>query len=192
MKNKWIATVLVGVLAVSMSGCASKEPSVDAEQLTMLQTQVQELQDKAEIKELVDSFSNLADQKDADTQALLFTEDGQVVISFNGQENVIEGREQIAEVFGGVVNGMDALYHMNGQLDVEVNGDTATGTAYCRVALVNTTDGVTTITDEAVIYNDEYVKQDDKWLISRRTSNFIFMDGHEMGGLDASNGNNAD
>lgn len=181
MKKKFFTGLFAVAMVLSLAACGnSTAPEAANEELAAVQTQVQELQDKAAIRELVDEFSNLADEKDADSQALLFTEDAQVVISFGGQENVIEGRDQIAQVFGGVVNSMDALYHMNGQVSIDLNGDTATGTVYCRVALINSADGTATLTDEAVTYQDEYVKQDGQWLISRRVSDFVFTDGHEM------------
>lgn len=182
MKKKFLTALLAAMMVLGLAACgnsAAPETAV-SEELAAVQAQVQEFQDKAAIRELVDEFSNLADEKDADSQALLFTEDAQVVISFGGQENVIEGREQIAQVFGGVVNSMDALYHMNGQVSIDLNGDTATGTVYCRVALISSMDGTTMLTDEAVTYQDEYVKENGEWLISRRVSNFVFTDGHEM------------
>ena len=181
MKKRMGTALIAGMLLLGLTACGSStEELASSADLESLQAQVQELQDQADIKALSDQFSNLADAQDAQTQALLFTEDAQVVIRFGGQENVLDGREQIAEVFGGVITGMDALYHMNGQTTIEVDGGTATGTVYCRVALVNTADGVTTLTDEAVTYEDEYVRQDGQWLISKRISNFIFTDGHEM------------
>ena len=48
---------------------------------------------------------------------------------------------------------------------------------YCRVVLVDENEeGIVMETDEGVIYYDEYVKQDGKWLISKRNSNFIYQD----------------
>lgn len=182
-KMKMVSIILAGIMAISLTACAGSTEMQDTPsnaEFEALSNRVQELEDKAAILELVDAFSNLADEKDAESQALLFTEDAEVTINFGGQQNVITGREEIAQVFGGVVGGMDALYHMNGQVSIDLDGDTATGTVYCRVALLNTVDGVTTLSDEAVTYQDTYVKQDGEWLISSRISNFVFVDGHEM------------
>ena len=49
------------------------------------------------------------------------------------------------------------------------------------VLLVNTNDeGGTMLKEEAVIYNDGYVKENGQWFISKRASNFVIMDSREM------------
>lgn len=180
MKKKMALLITVGLIGLSLMGCSQSQSNDTAAKINALETTVQEMQDKEEIRLLVDQFSNLADEKDASAQAELFTDDAQVIISFGGQENVINGKDAIAETFGGVLSSMEALYHMNGQIDIKLDGDTATGTVYCRVALINNNDETRNLTDEAVYYNDEYVRQNGKWLISKRTSNFVFTDSHEM------------
>ena len=178
MKKKTVLFITAGLLMLCIAGCG--QGGISSDKITELEATVTEMQDKAEIRALVDDFSNLADAKDAETQAQLFTEDAQVIISFNGQENVIDGRDAIAETFSGVLNNTEALYHMNGQVDIDVSGDSATGLVYCRVALINSNEGVRTLTDEAVWYEDEYVKENGKWLIAKRTSHFVFTDSHEL------------
>lgn len=59
-----------------------------------LQTRVSELENRQQLKNLVDTFSVLADVKDTDTQGLLFTEDGAMKTMQNGVEVFsIDGRE---------------------------------------------------------------------------------------------------
>ena len=62
-----------------------------------LQSRIDALENRQGLKNLVDTFSVLADVKDTDTQGLLFTEDGsmktvangQVVFSIDGRQNIV-------------------------------------------------------------------------------------------------------
>lgn len=129
---------------------------------------------KMAIKEVVDIFSNLADTKEVDKQVLLFTEDGVVESITNGQSNVLKGRDQLKQVFSGFLANFHTVYHQNGQQTIdELTENTAKATSYCQVILVGEQDGIDTKTTLYTIYNDEFVKQDGKWLIKHRTSNFI-------------------
>ena len=62
------------------------------------------------------------------------------------------------------------VYHLNGQQTVEIKGDNATGISYCFVTLIG--DGKKN--QDSVRYNDTYVKQNGKWLIKKRVSDFMF------------------
>jgi hypothetical protein len=65
---------------------------------------------------------------------------------------------------------------MNGQHVVAVDGDTATGIAYCQVGLVSDEDGQEFVTDSSIRYDDEYVRSNGHWQISKRTSHFSIND----------------
>src|SRR5688572_26132923 len=97
-----------------------------------LRARTQRLEDQAALKHLVDTFSNLADVKDIDRQVLLFTEDA-TVESRTGDApgNPLKGRKQIGETFRAFLAGFETVYHINGQQTVSIQGDKATGTAYC-------------------------------------------------------------
>lgn len=140
-----------------------------------------ELRDRMELKELVDVFSVLADKKNVETQVLLFTEDA-TVDSYRGDTLVssIKGRENLAQGFGAFLALFDTVYHINGQQTVRIDGDRATGTAYCQVVLIGMQDGRRMMTTQGVTYDDEYVRLDGKWLIAKRTSHFVWTDAHEV------------
>lgn len=183
--KKLAGIMIAGALALSMSGCsASNEEAMENlnAAVARLETQLQEARDKEEIRNLVNQFSNLADEKDPAAQMELFTPDAEIIITMNGESRTMD-YAQAEEAFTRVLTNTDSLYHMNGQVSLEVNGDTAAGTVYCRVVLVDENEeGVVMETDEGVIYHDDYVKQDGKWLISRRNSNFIYQDVKPLSG----------
>ena len=139
---------------------------------------MQELMDRAELKDLVDTFSNLADVKDAASQGDLFLPDGwlEFQMGFDGEINKIEGREALVQAFAATINPCKAVYHINGQHSVTIKGDEAEGVAYCTATLVNDAEGKDIITTNYVRYSDLYVKMDRKWYIKRRRTTFLISD----------------
>ncbi|MFG6336464.1 MAG: nuclear transport factor 2 family protein [Lachnospiraceae bacterium] len=138
---------------------------------------------KIELRELVDTFSNLADIKDAKSQGELFLPDG--VLEFQiGTDEVqkIEGREALVQAFAATINPCKAVYHISGQQTVTVNEDVteAQGTAYCQAVLVNEENGKDVITTNHVRYTDAYVKADGRWYIKRRRTTFLITDKRVM------------
>jgi ketosteroid isomerase-like protein len=157
--------------------------------LTMAQTsndgnlaqRIQQLEDRAALKMLVDTFSNLADRKDVQRQVLLFTEDASVESITDGKPSTpLKGREQIGKAFAAYLANFDTVYHINGQQTVDVRGDTAMGTVYCLVVLIGTENGRRIKNTSGVTYNDEYARRGNTWLISKRVSHFTWRDREEM------------
>lgn len=148
-----------------------------------LRTRIQRLEDQAALKNLVDTFSNLADVKDVDRQVLLFTEDA-TVESRTGDApgSPLKGRKQIGDTFRSFLAGFETVYHINGQQTVNIQGDSATGTAYCLVVLIRRENDTITKMTVGVRYADEYVRRNGTWLISKRVSNFMWRDTEPMGG----------
>ena len=140
------------------------------------------IEDKMALKELVDTFSNLADQKDTDKQTLLFTENGIVETLVNGQPaGALEGRKQIGDTFGSFLKNFEVVYHSNGQQTVTLNGDKATGTSYCFVVLIGNENGKRMKTSMGVYYYDQFVREGGRWLIAKRQSTFAWRDHSEVG-----------
>jgi hypothetical protein len=88
----------------------------------------------------------------------------------------ISGTKQLEEVFTSFTANVKRSFHMNGQQVVKIDGDTATGIAYCQVKLVSEEDGKEVITDSSIRYDDEYVRQNGTWLIKTRISHFSIND----------------
>ena len=128
------------------------------------------IEDVLALKKLVDTFSNLADVKDTKSQMDLFTEDAEVISKTANQTFHTKGKKEIEKSFADYLALFDIVYHLNGQQTVDINGDQATGTSYCFVTLI----GKGKMNKSGVRYNDTYVKQNGKWLIKKRESNFTF------------------
>ena len=127
------------------------------------------------LKELVDTFSILADQKDGIAQEPLFTKDAVVENYSDGKlMTSLKGRENIGKAFDDFLKTQDVVYHINGQQVVDIKGNTATGTSYCYVVLISTQNGKQVKRSGGVRYHDEYVKQDGKWLIQKRKADFVW------------------
>lgn len=143
-----------------------------------LEERILELENKAALKNLVDTFSILADVKDAHAQTFLFTENATVETFRNGEKIThLEGRQEIGEVFGNFLSNFKTVYHFNGQHSVTINENKATGILYCLTTLITEDNEKTTF---GIHYNDAYVFENGKWLIAKRTSNF---DWTELGPL---------
>lgn len=142
---------------------------------------IKELEDRALLKELVDTVSILADKKDVHSQVQLFSEDA-ISETFAGGMSVLKlkGRKEMEEAFGDFLKDFETVYHFNGQQIVTVNGDNATGMCYCLVTLIGIEDGKKMKTTIGVIYQDDFVRENNSWLIAKRIGNFDWQEKCEV------------
>jgi len=139
------------------------------------------IEDKMAIKYVVDEFSNLADTKEIDKQVLLFTENGVVQSISKGQPSTpLKGREQLKQAFSAFLSNFHTVYHQNGQQTINLQGHTADAVSYCRVILVGKQNEKEMKTTLYTIYKDVFVKENGKWLIKHRTSNFVHREVEEV------------
>lgn len=147
-----------------------------------LEASIQTLIDRQALKDLVDTFSNLADEKRVDDQMALFTEDAQVLTYLDGQLFAdAQGRAHICKVFSDYLANFHTVYHLNGQHTVTLHGDTASAINYCHVVLVGHQNGKNMMHTHGVRYLDDYVKQGSQWFIRKRVANFMVSDSRELG-----------
>jgi hypothetical protein len=152
-----------------------------AQNMKDLTIKINEIEDRMAIKNLVDTFSILADQKDIQKQVLLFTENATVTSIVQGKTGTpLIGRKQIGDAFAAYLNLFETVYHINGQQTVTLNGDNASGISYCLVTLIGLENGKKMKTTSGVYYHDEYIKQNDHWLIAKRTSTFAWQEKNEI------------
>jgi hypothetical protein len=148
---------------------------------TNLEKRIEELENVRTLRELVDTFSIWADKKEVWKQTELFTKDATVESYANGVlVSSLKGTKQIGEAFEAFLANFETVYHINGQHVVEISGDKAEGTLYCRVDLIGSENGKKINSASAVSYQDEYVYENGQWLIAKRTSNFVWNDRQEL------------
>ena len=174
MKPYLFAAALL-MLTISLNAQTMK----NADDLT---TRIKLIEDRIALKELVDIFSNLADQKETEKQTFLFTENATVETLVNGQPaGALIGRKQIGDAFANFLKNFEVVYHTNGQQTVNITGDKASGTSYCLVVLIGSENGRKMKTMMGVYYFDQYVRENGKWLIAKRQSTFAWRDHSELG-----------
>ncbi len=136
-----------------------------------IEQRIQEEQDRLAIRELVDSYAYCADQRDAEGQMALFTEDTIFEVYYDPKSEVasqvIHKREDLFPVFDNL-NSYNATMHFNGQCTVKLNGVSATGITYCMAHHLTIEEGKQKFMVAAIRYHDEFVKQDGKWLFAKR------------------------
>lgn len=142
---------------------------------------VNELVDRISLKELVDSVSILGDKKDFHAQIKLWSENS-ISETFAGGTLLLKlkGRKEMEEAFGSFLKGFETLYHFNGQQVVTIDGDKAAGTCYCLITLIGDENGKKMKTTIGAIYQDDYVREGNSWLIAKRIGNFNWQDKTEI------------
>ena len=168
---KKIILTALAVATCGLAASAQKQHTAAAD----LARRLQIIEDQLALKELVDTFSVLADVKETDAQTLLFTEDAELNSYADGKlVSTLRGREAIGKAFANYLANFETVYHINGQQTVHLDGDSATGIAYCDVTLVGMQNGVKTATRRATRYQDTYVRRDGRWLIAKRNTYFLW------------------
>lgn len=147
-----------------------------------LKKRIGEIEDRLALKELVDNFSILSDKKDVRAQTQLFTANA-VVETYRKDVLVtkLTGRKEMEDAFGAFLKNFETVYHFNGQQTVTINGDKASGVSYCLVTLIGVENGKKMKTTIGVYYHDEYVRENNRWLIAKRRSVFDWQDKRELG-----------
>src|SRR5690242_10259774 len=131
-----------------------------------------EAADRLAIRELVETYAHCADRRDAKGQMSLFTPDSHFVVSMNAKDPTpsqeLHSREALAPVFADL-NKYDATTHFVGQSTIfTLNGDRATGEAYCLAHHVRVDGGKRQLMIASLRYLDTFVKIDGGWLFAER------------------------
>lgn len=136
-----------------------------------IEQKIIEAEDRLAIRELVDRYAYCADTRDAQGQMDLFTEDTNFEVYYDPKSGVpsqvVSSKADLFPVFDNL-NFYDATMHFNGQSTVKLNGENATGIAYCMAHHLTLEDGQQKFMVAAIRYEDKFVKQDGKWLFAER------------------------
>lgn len=138
------------------------------------------IEDKIALRELVDNFSLVSDRKDNVAQASFFTQDGILISIIGDSKQTFEGRKGIEEGFAAILKPLDTVYHHNGQLHTTINGNEATGYTYCVATLVGKENDKTVQITFWANYEDQYRKENNKWLIAKRIATVAWQEKKEL------------
>jgi ketosteroid isomerase-like protein len=132
----------------------------------------QEAADRLAVRELIDAYAHCADQRDAEGQMALFTDDTRFLVFMDATAaeptQELHGRESLGPVFDDL-NQYAATMHFNGQSTISLDGDRATGESYCLAHHLSVSqDGQRTMMIASIRYLDEFVRQDGQWLFAER------------------------
>lgn len=142
---------------------------------------IQELADKIALKELIDNISILGDKKDFENQVQLFSENAISETIAEGKMVLkLEGRKEMAPAFENFLQEFETVYHFNGQQSVTIEGANAKGTCYCLISLIGYENGKKMKTTIGATYDDEYVRVNNQWLVSKRVGQFNWQDKTEV------------
>ena len=136
---------------------------------------------KEELRDLIDAYAYLGDEKKISEQMGLFTQDALYKVYMGDflAANV-SGTENLEKEFNGHASQVKTYFTMNGQHTVKIDGNTATGVSFSQLKMIRETEGTDIITDYSVKYDDKYVRQNGKWLIKERTGYFIIVEARPL------------
>jgi predicted 3-demethylubiquinone-9 3-methyltransferase (glyoxalase superfamily) len=135
------------------------------------------LKNKEELRDLIDAYAYLSDEKKISEVMGLFTSDTTYKVYMGDflAANV-SGIESMEKEFNGHASLVKTYFTMNGQHTVKIDGNTATGVSFSQLKMIREVDGKNTITDYSVKYDDKYVRKNGKWLIKERIGYFIIVE----------------
>ena len=128
---------------------------------------LQEISDRFEIQDLVYNYSAIIDQKCFDDLRDVFTEDAHIDYSALG--GAVGGRDEIIAFLHKVMVMFPNYQHLNANVQIIVDGDTATGRVMCfNPQEIAMPEDKTHIFMVGAWYVDEYRRTKAGWRISRR------------------------
>lgn len=140
-----------------------------------------ELADKGAIRELVDAYAHDADRRDSLDQANLFTSDGIIEI-YDSEPSpatkpvaILQGRKALKSAFS-VLKNYDVTMHFNGQSDIKLHGDSATGETYCLAHQFWKDHDQRILMTIGIRYYDSFLKVNGSWYFAKRKLIFDWTD----------------
>ena len=140
------------------------------------------MQDRMELKALVDFYATESDKNNQDCYVEIFRPDIKLDVYFGDklgmQARDVQDMIRQYKAFGAA----KVSFHMNGQQNVDFVDEThATGTCYALATLVTEQDGKDVLTTHAVRYYDKYVKIEGRWWIAEREQHFEWSTNQTLG-----------
>ena len=139
------------------------------------------LKTKEELRNLIDDYAYLGDEKKIAEVMALFIKDATYTVYMNGAQIAsTTGTDALEKEFKGHAALVKTYFTLNGQHTVKIDGDKATGTSFSQIKMVREEDGKDNVTDYSVRYDDHYIFIGDKWLISERTGYFLIIEARPL------------
>ena len=132
---------------------------------------LEEISDRLEIQQLMIDYSNAIDQKRFDDLDLVFTEDAYIDYRVTGG---IDGAfPEVKAWLKEVLPNFPAYYHMLGNVDIRIDGDSAASRTICFNPMVFNAEEKQ-ILFVGIWYVDEFVRTAEGWRMSRRVEEKCF------------------
>jgi ketosteroid isomerase-like protein len=135
------------------------------------------LKTKEALRDLIDDYAYLGDEKKISEVLDLFTPDLTYSVYMDGQiVSSVSGREAMEKDFNGHASKVKTYFTLNGQHTVKINGESAAGISFSQLKMIREEEGKNILTDYSVKYEDVYVYQNQKWLIKDRVAHFVIIE----------------
>ena len=132
---------------------------------------IEEISDRLEIQQLLIDYSTAIDQKRFDDLDLVFTSDAYIDYRVSGG---VDGHfPEVKAWLKEVLPNFPAYFHMLGNVDVRITGDTATSRAICFNPMVMGGDSGQ-IYFVGIWYVDEFIRTAQGWRMSKRVEEKCF------------------
>lgn len=155
------------LLALFAGGCAASRPDA------ALQQRVQQLEDQEQIRQVLIAYGEYLDSRDYAGYASLFARDGVWTGGFGSATGPAQIQAMLEKNLGKAepdfIN--KRSFHLMSTMVVQVNGDTAT--ARSRYLFFTATPDNRPGASLAGRYVDEFIREDGKWKIKRRTTHGV-------------------
>lgn len=123
-----------------------------------------EISDRLEIQQLLVDYATAIDQRRFDDLDRVFTPDA--YIDYRAMGGVDGPYPQVKAWLAEVLPNFPAYYHLVGNIDIRLSGDTATGRTMCFNPMQLSSEGQVLFC--ALWYDDEFVRTADGWRLARR------------------------
>ncbi|SOD15081.1 nuclear transport factor 2 family protein [Pedobacter xixiisoli] len=135
------------------------------------------LKTREELRNLVDNYAYLGDEKKISQQMDLFTADLTYKVYMNEVLVAdVSGRADMERDFNLHSSQVKTYFTLNGQHTVQLAGDSASGVSFTQIKMIREAEGKDLISDYSVKYDDTYVFQNGKWLIKDRVAHFVLVE----------------
>jgi len=135
------------------------------------------LKTKEDLRNLIDDYAYLGDEKKISQVMDLFTADLTYNVYMNGNlVSSVSCRSDMEHNFNGHATEVKTYFTLNGQHTVKIDGDTATGISFSQIKMVREVEGKDILTEYSVKYEDFYICENTKWLIKDRVAHFLIIE----------------